>query len=413
MSPGQVVAVFGCLDSDQFQPVLDEFASRTGINVQYEEACEQETLRNCAGNNDCPDVAIGPWPGLLNELGQAGRVEDLSPFLNLTVLNANYADTWIDQGKVDGTLYGVWFNASNKSLVWYDPEEYAAHGWTTPTTWVEMMALSEEISNTTGTPPWSIGNESGLASGWPLGDWLEEILLRSAGPDLYDDLVTHDIPWTHGDIVSGTVYFGELFGKEDYQLGGKAGTLSTHFLDAIYPPFEEPPEAYLHHQATFAQNVIRSRFPAQVAGIDYSIFAFPNIGTTYTNAVIATGDVVIVLNATTEAQSFVDFLITTDAAEIWIQEGNTSPNRNIDPSLYPDPITRAAAGQLVNADILRLDLTDLLPGRLASYVRSQMDDLVQAAPDEAAMEEVLSRIEIKASHPYCAFLPLVILDSDP
>jgi alpha-glucoside transport system substrate-binding protein len=397
----------GCLDSGQFQPVLDEFASRTGITVEYEEACDEEALRACADNGDCPDVAIGPWPGLLDELGRAGRLAALSPFLNLIVLNANYADTWIDQGQVDGTLYGVWFNASNKSLVWYDPGEFAAHGWTTPTTWVEMLALSEEISNTTGMPPWSIGSESGLASGWPLGDWWEEILLRSAGPDLYDGLIRHEIPWTHTQIVSGLVYFAELFGNEDYQLGGKAGTLNTHFLGAIYPPFEEPAEAYLHRQASFALHVIQGRFPAQVAGSDYAIFAFPDVGTTHRNAVVGTGDVVMVFKATTEAESLLNFLITADAAEIWIQEGNTSPNRNVDPGFYPDPVTRAVAGQLANADVFRMDLTDQLPGTLSGYVHSKMDDLVRAAPDEAAMEEVLARIEFKASHPYGVYLPLI------
>jgi hypothetical protein len=127
---------------------------------------------------------------------------------------------------------------------------------------------------------------------------------------------------------------------------------------------------------------------------------------------MGTGEMVMVFNSTTESQALVNFLITKDAAEIWVQEGNTSPNRNADLSLYPDPLTRAAAGQLANAGIFRVDLTDQLPGKLASYVLSQMDDLVRAAPDEGAMEEVLARIECKASHPYGTYLPLVVLDTD-
>jgi alpha-glucoside transport system substrate-binding protein len=415
ISPAQGVTISGCLSSDQFQPVLNEFTSRTGITVQYEnmqdeEPCDQNRIRNCTDNDTCPDVAILPWPSMLAEFGEAGALVDLSTFISSTVLNANYADTWIDLGKVDGTLYGVWFNAGNKSVVWHDPTEFTAHGWATPTTWVDMLALSEQISDTTGTPPWSIGNESGPATGWPLTDWFENILLRSAGPDIYDDLVAHDIPWTHTEVLSAMTYFGDIFGNEGYQLGGKSGTTNTFFLDAIYPPFEEPPRAYLHHQGSWAHNAISSQFPTQMAGVDYAVFPFPDIGSVYTNAVMGGGDIAMMFSDTAEVQSLLDFLITTDAAEIWVQGGNTSPNRNADTSLYPDPNTRAAAEYLINADLFRFDLTDQLPVDLNAYVLSQMEDLVHAAPDPAAMEEVLARIEFKASYPYGIYIPLVVRD---
>jgi len=289
-----VVTISSCLNYDLIQPVLVEFTSRTGITVNYDETCDWNYIRSCTDYNTCPDVAIVPWPGLLADLGQEGKLVDLSPFINSTVLEANYATPWIDLGKFDGTLYGVWFNAANKSLVWYDPTEFVAHSWTTPTTWTDMMALSDVISNTTGTPPWTIGNESGAATGWPLTDWFEDILLRSAGPEIYDNLVAHDIPWTHPEVISATIIFGEIFGNEEYQLGGINGTLNTFFIDAIYPPFEEPPQAYFHHQSTWICNLIGSQFPTQTPGTDYAIFPFPDIDPTYTNSVMGAGDITMV-----------------------------------------------------------------------------------------------------------------------
>lgn len=127
--------------------------------------------------------------------------------------------------------------------------------------------------------PWSIGAESGSASGWPLTDWFEDILLRSAGPAIYDDLITHSIPWTSTEVISAMNYFGQIFGNEDYQLGGKSGTLNTGFVPAMFPPFKDPPRAYLHRQASFGQGVIASQFPSQTAGTDYAVFPFPDIVT--------------------------------------------------------------------------------------------------------------------------------------
>jgi alpha-glucoside transport system substrate-binding protein len=275
-----------------------------------------------------------------------------------------------------------------------------------------MMALTEVISNTTGKAPWSIGSESGMATGWPLTDWFEDILLRSAGPGIYDDLVAHNIPWTHTEVISAANIFAGLFGNQQYQLGGKGGTLYTSFIDAMYPPFNDPPEAYLHRQGSFTQSFLATQFPAQTAGVDYAVFPFPDIQPAYTNAVMGGGDVATIYHNTPEAQALINYLITTEAAEIWIAEGNMSPNRSVDPNLYPDPNTRFAAERLANASLFRSDLTDQLPSRLNEYVWSQMDDLVQAAPDPAAMEAVLEDIEFIASHPYWTYAPLMVFNSD-
>jgi alpha-glucoside transport system substrate-binding protein len=403
----QAVTVAGSIAADQLQPVFDEYTSRTGNLVTYSEGWGWEEFSNCEANGNCPDVGIVPQPGLMQDLATAGVLAELTPFINITVLNTNYTDTWIDQGKVDGTLYGVWFSAVNKSLVWYDPTEFVSHGWITPTNWTELMALSDEILSTTSTPPWSIGNESGVATGWPLTDWFEDILLRSAGPQIYDQLITHDIAWTHPEVLSAMTYFGDIFGNETYQLGGKSGTLNTNFGDAILPPFREPPEAYFHRQGSFASYFIEYEFPTQTPGVDYAVFAFPDIDAAYANVVMGGGEIAIVFDATPEAQSLINFLITTDAAEVWIAGGNTSPNRSVDFGLYTDPNLRAAAQQLANADIFRFDLSDQLPGELNLFMWSQMDDLVLAAPDPDAMQNVLARIEIHASGANIVYLPML------
>ena len=43
--------------------------------------------------------------------------------------------------------------------------------------------------------PWCVGAESGGATGWVLTDWIEDIMLRTAGPDVYDQWVAHEIPF--------------------------------------------------------------------------------------------------------------------------------------------------------------------------------------------------------------------------
>ena len=92
---------------------------------------------------------------------------------------------------VDDSIYGIWYRASVKSLVWYNPKAFEAQGFTVPTTWDEMLALSDQIV-AAGAMPWCIGLESGDATGWPGTDWIEDIMLRTAGPDVYDQWITHE-----------------------------------------------------------------------------------------------------------------------------------------------------------------------------------------------------------------------------
>jgi alpha-glucoside transport system substrate-binding protein len=408
--PTETVTVAVPYSGDQlsdFEAVLAEFTSQTGIATQVEEYDDPDRLRDCSASGDCPNVALAAGPCLVSELASDGALVDLNAFINSTELVSNYTAGWISRGMVSASLYAVWFNGNNKSLVWYDPVEFSSHSWQTPTKWTEVISLSDHIVSL-GLVPWSIGTESGPISGWPLTDWFEDILLRSAGPAVYDDLSGHDIPWTSAEVISAGAYFGEILGNEEYQLDGKSGTLNRSWLDAVFVPFETTPSAYLHRQGSFAQGLIANHFPAQTAGTDYAVFPFPDIEPAYSNAVLVAGDqAVVVFSDTTGARALVNFLISVDAADIWASQGHSSPNRRANSDLYPDPNTRAAAEQLANADIVRFDLSDQLPEDLRTFLYAAMLDLVQAAPDPDAMEIVLLRIEARAAGWGSVYVPLV------
>ena len=107
-----------------------------------------------------------------------------------------------------------------KSFVWYSPKTFEDNGWEIPTTWDEMIALSDEIAATGKMKPWCMGIGSGDATGWPMTDWLEDVVLRSAGPDVYDQWVNHEIPFNDPQIVEALDMVGDIVRNEDYVNGG-------------------------------------------------------------------------------------------------------------------------------------------------------------------------------------------------
>lgn len=391
----ETINVMGSAALSDYQPLFDDFSSRTGHSIVYTRISEPNELKYCQ-DEACPDIALSPWPGLVKEMCASDDLIDLNTVVNPTILNANYTADWIAFGTVGTRLCGIAFSANNKSQIWYDPQEFLGQGWAIPTTWAGMLALSDQMVSS-GTPPWSIGLESGGASGWPATDWFEDIFLHKYGGDLYDDLTIHAIPWTGPEVVAAFNDFAQVFGNESYQLGGKTGTLNTFFGDAIYPPFYAPPTAYLHRQASFAQAFIQNEFPSQAPGVDYAIFPFPNMNPSIQNTYLGAGDLAMMFKDSPEARDFINYLITTDAANVWVSSGGISPNKNADFDLYGDPNTRQAAEWLANATTFRFDLSDLMPSELNTFFWSAIQDLVVAAPDQADMLVVLQQIEDKAS----------------
>ena len=135
-------------------------------------------------------------------------------------------------------------------MIWYPEDDFDAAGYEVPETWDELIALSDQIV-ADGSTPWCVGFESGGATGWPATDWMEDIMLGTAGPDVYDQWVDHEIPFNDPAIVHAGELFGDVMFTDGYVLGGADQTPAIAFGDAPGPMFEDPPGCWLHRQANF------------------------------------------------------------------------------------------------------------------------------------------------------------------
>ncbi len=359
-----VLGVWGGDELSNFQEVVFPFTEETGIGMAFEgtrDLAAVLTTRVEAGNP--PDLAILPNPGQMQEFAARGELVDLSTFLDMDQLRKDYAQSWIDLGSYEGKLYGIFYKAANKSLVWYNPKAFAAKGYEIPTTWDELIALSDQIVADGGVP-WCIGVESGAASGWPATDWIEDIMLRTAGPEVYDKWVAHEIPWTDPAIKRAWELFGQIVRNEEYVFGGTTGVLSINFGESPAPLFDDPPGCYMHRQASF----ITGFFPeGLVAGEDYDFFPFPQIEPQWGVPALGAADIIVMFNDTPEARALMEYLVTPEAQEIWAAKGGfLSPNKRVSLDVYPDDLTRKIAAALAGAEVFRFDASDLMPAAVGA-----------------------------------------------
>lgn len=295
---GTQVSVFAAPTGDEgasIQATFDVYNEATGGTVTYEGSDDFEAqLRIRVDGGNPPDIAITPQPGSICVFADAGEIvalEDLG--LDVDALIAAHGQYFMDLGKcADGKYYSIPTNANYKSIVWYNKPAFDSAGYEVPETWDELVALSSQIVTDGGTP-WCIGFGSDAATGWPGTDWIEDIMIRTAGADVYNQWAKHEIPFTDPAVKNAFDTFAEIMFGEGFVLGGPEGVAAIDFRDAPNPMFNDPPSCLMHRQASFISNF----FPEGVElGVDAAFFNFPAIDTSLPPAAMGGGELGMVFN---------------------------------------------------------------------------------------------------------------------
>ena len=390
-----VMVLWSGTELDAFQSVVDAFTAATGIEVRIESVgrdLPQILVARLEGGNP-PDVAAMPNPGQMAEFVSQGALIPVEGFVDL----AQFPKAFVDLATVDGHVYGIFISADLKSLVWYNPDALYAEGLAPADSWDELMYITDVLA-ARGKVPWAVGLESGAASGWPGTDWIEDIMLSTAGPELYDKWVAHEIPWTHPAVKRAFELFGAIVKNEAYVYGGTTGALSINFGDSPCVLWDEPPGAYLHRQATFIKSFIANCHPELDLDRDVSFFVFPPIDPQWGTPLLGAGDLISAFRDTPEVEAFLKYLGSAEAQAIWCGAlGKLAINVNVDPSVYPDALTAQAAAILKGAEIFRFDGSDLMPAAVgAGAFWKGVLDYVSGVP----LDQVLSDIETAAQQAY-------------
>ncbi|WP_030224882.1 ABC transporter substrate-binding protein [Streptomyces sp. NRRL WC-3626] len=350
----EVAAVWTGAEQANFKKVLAEFEKRTGAKVTFVPA--QDPIINFLGSKVAggapPDVAMLPQPGAIKQAVDKGWAKPLGADA-VKELGENYSQGWQDIGTIDGKQYGVYYKAANKSLIWYNAQVFENAGAAEPKTWDELLTAAQTVYDS-GVTPFSVGG----ADGWTLTDWFENVYLSQAGPEKYDQLARHEIKWTDPSVKEALTTLAGIWGKKDYVA---TGALGTDFPTSVTQTFTggDQPKAGMVYEGDFAQvNIGETK--AKV-GTDAKVFPFPAVGDTA--PVVSGGDAAVILDDSKAAQALATFLASPDAAQIHAKLGGfLSPNKNVDPSTYPNEVQRKIAEALVaSGDDFRFDMSDQAP----------------------------------------------------
>ncbi len=382
---------------DAIFQALQEFAEPLGITIQYTGATDAADQINAlvAGGNP-PDIFIFPQPGKLADFSRSGDVLPLPENVD-AASSAVWSDAWRDFGLVDGVQTGIPTKADLKSLVWYKPALFEEKGYAIPETWDAFKELTAEmIAN--GDTPLCVGIESGPATGWTFTDWIEDLMLRFHGAEVYDQWVANEIPFTDERVAEVWNEVLDLWNTEGMVFASSGSIAATAFGDNAEPLLEE--RCLMHRQASFYP----SFFPEGTAFADpgnpdsVDVFYFPSVSGD--RPVLGAGTLWGAFRDAPEVWAVMEYAAGADYAtarqriQTEIQGGGLSgflsAAEGQDETVY-QALELSFLDILATADVVRFDASDLMPTEVGSG--SFWTEGTAAVNGDSTVDEALATIE--------------------
>jgi alpha-glucoside transport system substrate-binding protein len=360
------------LEADRLNESWADFETCTGIAVDYQGSSEFEAqIAVLAEGGNAPDVGIVPQPGLLARLAAGGWLIPASADVEANV-DEWWSEDWKQYGTYEDTFYAAPLMASIKGYVWYSPAEFEEKGYEIPKTLDELTELSATIAAEGDHKPWCVGLESGDATGWPGTDWVEDYMLRLHGADVYDQWVTHGIPFNDPQVAEAFDAVGGYL-KNDDMVNGGIGDVSTQVSEAFQTaglPILDG-ECSLHHQASFYETFWNPEGGDEnTVASDGSVFAFllPPVNADDPLSVTGGGEFPVAFRDAEEVEAFRTYLSSDTWANNRVSLGGViSANKGLDPQVASSELLTQSIEILQDPETtFRFDGSDLMPGAVGA-----------------------------------------------
>lgn len=353
-----------------FKKVISVFEKSTGATVKHScsQSSEQQIVIDIKAGSPS-NISVFPQPGLAANMAAIGGLVPLGDKAsNFVKTNFAAGSSWADLGTYANKagkkeFFGLFYNVNVKSLVWYIPENFKEKGYKVPKSMEELQDLTKKMAADGGAKPWCIGLGSDAATGWPATDWVEDFMLRTQTPAVYDGWVDNSIKFNDKRVVEAIEAYGWFAKNDAYVDGGAKAVATVSFKDSPKGMFGSPPKCYMHRQGSF----IPAFFPEGKAE-EADFFYFPSYaGKKLGNPVLGGGTIMTITKDSKGSRAFMEYLQHPQAHETWMAEGGfLTPHKGADINKYKNKALKKQGEILLGATTFRFDGSDLMPGAIGA-----------------------------------------------
>ncbi len=364
------------VEEEKLNQILAPFVNACGVTINAESSRDQALLDTRVKGGNPPDITFWQTTQLSQYKDQLKSLDAMGIKLD------NYAEFWKTMGTVDGMMMGLPVKADIKTIIWYSPKGFEAAGYKVPTTWDELDALVEKMV-ADGKIPWSMGMESGDATGWTGTDFVQDILLVTQGPQYVKDIISGEVPYDDAGVKNAYQIYGKWAMGDMYTVGGAKGTVSTGFNDAILKVFGPTPEAMMVKQSGFAQGTILGTYADLKYGTDFDFFGIPGA-----QGLQGGSDWMMAFSDKPAVKALFAYLASEAGGKAWADAGfDLTPNM-AGAVAYKDPALAKRAEILNNAKDFTPDIGDSIPGGFGSAEFKGLTDYVNGGDLDQALKTI-------------------------
>jgi alpha-glucoside transport system substrate-binding protein len=198
------------------------------------------------------------------------------------------------------------------------------------------------------------------------------------------------VPYNDPGVKQAYETYGKWATDPAYTVGGAQGTLSTPFLEAIYKPFSDPPEAMMVKQSGFAAGTITDQYPDLVYGTDFDFFGVPGA-----QGVQGGADWMMAFSDEPAVQAIFTYLSSAQGGEEWARVGFDLTPNNAGAAVYNDASLLKKAEVLSAATGFTPDIGDSIPGGFGSAEFTAVADYINGA-DLGPLLDNLAEVQAEA-----------------
>ena len=336
------------------------------IKIEYTGSANfQENIGGEAQQGNAPDLAIFEQPGLINDLASRGYIHKLPSQVKATA-DKTFPFQWVGYTTVGGSDYGVPLLSSLNGWIFYSPSALSSLNQKVPTSWSQLLTLSEYLRAGSGSPPWCEGFDSNASSGALGASFVDDMVLREDGTTVYDQWIDHKISFSDPDILKAFNDAGEILQNKDWvnsSFGGVASINKTT-TDQVAKALESGKCDLSYEPSSFIDDLKTTSDGVETIGPQQQIWAFllPSVSSG-TTQFTESGDFVAAFSTDSDTVKVQNYLASLSWAKSRMKLGGAiSPAKGVIPSDTPDTLLNASVALMQGTEAsTRLSAGDLMP----------------------------------------------------
>lgn len=374
------------VDAKRLQQSWAGWEKANNIKIEYTGSANfQENIGSELQQGNAPDLGIFEEPNLINDLATRGYIKKLPSNVEATA-KKTFSSQWIGYTEVGGNDYGTPLLSSLNGWIFYSPAALDAANQKVPTSWAELLTLSEYLRAKTGTPPWCEGFSANASSGSIGANFVDDMVLREDGVDTYDKWIAHKIPFSDPEIQKAFNDVGEILQNKQWVNSGFGGVASINTTTSadVAKALEDGKCSLSYEPSSFVDQLETTSGGAEKIAPGAQLWAFllPPVNGGQT-AFTQSGNFVAAFSTDADTAKVQNYLASLAWAKSRMKLGGAiSPAMGIAPSDTPDTLLNSSVALMQGSDAsTRLSAGDLMPSIIGegTYL-SGMVDWIKGTP---------------------------------